>query len=442
MQRGLAPVTTDCAFGVGILSIQEAAVYRRCTVWRASPLRTLPRGAPGLVGTRGMVAMVPLCKQSRHPLLWTYGRGMRLLPECAPNLRFASAYCTVPAAVLSARAHSCSLSVSASMVPHGSHLTECDWHSLRGAAGPKASSSFTSLSTADRRAPGNESSQHRANTRSLSPLTFISLHTVRILCSPAAFRLRNQQQQSSIVVASQPWEVDAQERSRRARRFAVQAALVGTSMAERDIVLQALRRSSRPRRDGAHTLAGAGGRGAPNGTDRATAAMVSSEHKSARVPRNKQLSTSHHILATTSPNRHQFLALHSATSSRHQWGSIQGQHWVECRPPHTSHSHLLPPSHHHVPFQQQHLSPHNISQMWHRFLVFNSLRLEASKTSISNELIRSAPAPALLNTRKFGGYAGTRVGEAQNPGPATHAREWTVTEQPNATHRRINEAGG
>ena len=73
--------------------------------------------------------------------------------------------------------------------------------------------------------------------------------------------------------------------------------------------------------------------------------------------------------------------------------------------------------------------------------VLNSLRHEANKTSISNELIRPAPAPALLNTREYGGYAGTRVGEAQNPRPATHARDWTVTEQPNAAHRRINEAG-
>ena len=39
------------------------------------------------------------------------------------------------------------------------------------------------------------------------------------------------------------------------------------------------------------------------------------------------------------------------------------------------------------------------------------------------------------------GYAGIRVGEAENPGPATHDRDWTVTEQPNATHRWINEAG-
>ena len=57
--------------------------------------------------------------------------------------------------------------------------------------------------------------------------------------------------------------------------------------------------------------------------------------------------------------------------------------------------------------------------------VHNSLWLEANKT----------------NTREHGGCAGTRVGEAQNPGPATHDRDWTVTEQPNAAHRRINGAG-
>ena len=50
-------------------------------------------------------------------------------------------------------------------------------------------------------------------------------------------------------------------------------------------------------------------------------------------------------------------------------------------------------------------------------------------------------APALVNTREHGGYAGTRVGEAQNPGLATHDGDWTVTEQPNAAHRQINEAG-
>ena len=40
-----------------------------------------------------------------------------------------------------------------------------------------------------------------------------------------------------------------------------------------------------------------------------------------------------------------------------------------------------------------------------------------------------------------GGYAGIRVGEAMNPGPATHERDWT-DEQPDPAHWRINEAGG
>ena len=53
-------------------------------------------------------------------------------------------------------------------------------------------------------------------------------------------------------------------------------------------------------------------------------------------------------------------------------------------------------------------------------------------------------ARVLLNTQARGGYGGIRVGEAQSSGPAacrTRQRDWTVTEQPNATHRRINEAG-
>ena len=74
--------------------------------------------------------------------------------------------------------------------------------------------------------------------------------------------------------------------------------------------------------------------------------------------------------------------------------------------------------------------------------VLTGLRLEAKNTSCGNEHTRRpAPVPASENTRKFGLYTGTRVGEAQNPGPATHERDWTVAEQHDATHRQINEAG-
>ena len=63
--------------------------------------------------------------------------------------------------------------------------------------------------------------------------------------------------------------------------------------------------------------------------------------------------------------------------------------------------------------------------------VLTSLRLEENVASCGNEHIRRrlVPVPPLLNTREHDGYAGTRVGEAQNPGPATH-RDWTVQEQP------------
>ena len=61
--------------------------------------------------------------------------------------------------------------------------------------------------------------------------------------------------------------------------------------------------------------------------------------------------------------------------------------------------------------------------MWQRLFVCSQQRLEANKTTLSNELIRLVLAPALPNTRKFGGYAGTRVGDAQNPVLVTQARD-------------------
>ena len=96
---------------------------------------------------------------------------------------------------------------------HGSHLTECDWLTLSIVQ----------------------------NTRSLSTRAIISPYAVWNLCLPAAFRLRNQQQQS-LQRRRQPksGEVDAQERGRRARRLLVQAALWAPSMAERDMVLEAI----------------------------------------------------------------------------------------------------------------------------------------------------------------------------------------------------------
>ena len=71
--------------------------------------------------------------------------------------------------------------------------------------------------------------------------------------------------------------------------------------------------------------------------------------------------------------------------------------------------------------------------------VTRSLLLE---TDDNHESGQPSPALALLNNLGHGGCARIRVGEAEKPGPARHDRDWTGAEQPIASHRRINEAGG
>ena len=95
----------------------------------------------------------------------------------------------------------------------------------------------------------------------------------------------------------------------------LQAALFAPSMTERDIILESPTRWPAQEAPRAPALANVAGSAAlRNGTDGATAAVVRSEHKVASAPRNKQLSTSHHFPAITSP-RHSthptFLILHS-----------------------------------------------------------------------------------------------------------------------------------
>ena len=76
------------------------------------------------------------------------------------------------------------------------------------------------------------------NIRTLFTLACVSTHAMQTLCSPAAFRFRNQQQQSFSVGASHGRSRRA--RSKRARSLFIQAALLAPSMAERDIILEAL----------------------------------------------------------------------------------------------------------------------------------------------------------------------------------------------------------
>ena len=62
---------------------------------------------------------------------------------------------------------------------------------------------------------------------------------------------------------------------------------------------------------------------------------------------------------------------------------------------HTHHvQHFLPPSRHHLPFQPAPLTAQSFTNVTPILGLFSTL--EANKTSISDELIRPAPAPALL----------------------------------------------
>ena len=113
---------------------------------------------------------------------------------------------------------------------------------------------------------------------------------------------------ASMLTPTKPWEVDAQERSRRANSLGAQHGRARHNP-------RGCRGAPRPRRDGARSLAGADSSRTPalakaagsaalrNGTDGATAVVVSTKHKVVSFPRNKQLPTSHHFPATTS-SRH------------------------------------------------------------------------------------------------------------------------------------------
>ena len=147
--------------------------------------------------------------------------------------------------------------------------------------------------------PGSESSQHRAKHQKSvhSGIHFVSL---RILCSPAAFRCQ---------ANPGKWTL----RSRAAARGDCLRRPPSQNRAwTRGTLSLRLSRSSptsarrRPHVGGRSpqgpAFANAAGCAAlRNRTDGATAAAVGSKHKVAGAPRNKQLSTSHHFLAITSP---------------------------------------------------------------------------------------------------------------------------------------------
>ena len=82
----------------------------------------------------------------------------------------------------------------------------------------------------------------------------------------------------------------------------MQAVLFAPSMTERDIILESPTRwpeQEVPKSTGSRQRTRQCG--APKRDRGATATVVRSEHKVASAPRNKQLSTSHHFPAITSP---------------------------------------------------------------------------------------------------------------------------------------------
>ena len=201
-----------------------------CTRWTGQlPRRPIAKSSFYCHGTRWLGAMVSVCRQGRWaPALDTRTVSAILNQNSGSGTSTVTGGCclSVPDPPLPLqltvpfqprflqeliRAH-CPSQPRWSLPRKSPHLTECSREN------PNESSSFTSLPTIDSRASGNESSQlHAKRTRKPSTsLAFTSPHAAWILASLAAWRLSNQQQQSSCAAPAKLWEVDAQERSRRA----------------------------------------------------------------------------------------------------------------------------------------------------------------------------------------------------------------------------------
>ena len=157
-----------------------------------------PEPAPRRAGPSGLTGPCTGCRDSisdSGPERWEWEprQGWRLLPECARTSAFATAHRAVPAGApfpkssrLSHRGPSRDVTSPDAILHSGIHFAPCSVEPLL------ARSIFGS---------GTSSSD--------PPMT----------------------------LAAKPWEVDAQERSRRARRLLVQAPLWAPSMSERDIFL-------------------------------------------------------------------------------------------------------------------------------------------------------------------------------------------------------------
>ena len=107
-------------------------------------------------------------------------------------------------------------------------------------------------------------------------------------------------------------------------------------------------------------------------------------------------------------------------------------------PPFLMHIQAVTPLHLHInTFRSHDCSSHHTvhhERATFRCSFTRSLRL---KTEDKHKCGQISLAWVSLNIQGRGRYAGIRVGEAQNPGPATHQR----LDESNGAHKRINEAG-
>ena len=131
---GLDPVTKNCALGMGNPTCPRSCGPPLVLRERTPPLRNMPRGAPGQVGSRWLVTVASVRKQDRWSLSGVSGQlqrlktrtrvagprrqGWGLLPACARISALATAHRAVPARAPSARASASVTVVLPEMSPH------------------------------------------------------------------------------------------------------------------------------------------------------------------------------------------------------------------------------------------------------------------------------------------------------------------------------------
>ena len=226
VQEGLDPAARHCALRVGHPSRPRSCCLPLVLRVRPPPFRNLPRGAPGQVGSRRLVAVASVRRQARSMALV---QDVQTVPATQnQNTGSGRQGCSL----LSERTRtSASLQPTVPFQP-GLHLQ-----------GPPSQSVWLV-------------SPHRVRffTRaSISP------HAVWNLCAPAAFWLRNQQQRPFNVDGSQAVGSRCSGMESPREEFACASRPLGTHCGRKRCDPGSYCGTARPRRGGARTVSGARG---------------------------------------------------------------------------------------------------------------------------------------------------------------------------------------